>query len=230
MTINSTIRSRKKDGDESCWSTKPAPRWTDTRKFFTKGWLGFDLINESQPRAKGCFSMNTNSKATLQLMEQCGCPQNNWTQKIKSHLKRHTPVAGKGCSCPPLFSCVSWAEKRKTRHVQSACRFLGTDAGVTIGLFSFSKTTQEHTRRADAQPELTILWRLTRKFMLSSWRKASAYWSCHTRRRVGRSVRVSIGVKTAQLRPTSAMQVRMIRHSLALLRRCSSREKKDQRV
>lgn len=38
-----------------------------------------------------------------------------------------------------------------------------------------------------AQPKLTILWRLTLKFMLSSWRKASAYWSCHTQNRVRRS-------------------------------------------
>lgn len=30
--------------------------------------------------------------------------------------------------------------------------------------------------------KLTILWRLTLKFMLSSWRKASAYWSYYTQR------------------------------------------------
>lgn len=38
-----------------------------------------------------------------------------------------------------------------------------------------------------AQPKLTILWRLTLKFMLSSWRKASAYWSCHSQQRVRKS-------------------------------------------
>ena len=34
--------------------------------------------------------------------------------------------------------------------------------------------------------KLTILWRLTLKFMLSSWRKASAYWSYHTPNGLGK--------------------------------------------
>lgn len=83
-----------------------------------------------------------------------------------------------------------------------------------------------HLKTTETSAEtLTILCKLTLKFMLSSWRKASAYWSYKTDSEStnGQTVNELTGKKNNYPQCiTSAMQVRMMRHSLALLSLCSS--------
>lgn len=84
-----------------------------------------------------------------------------------------------------------------------------------------------HLKTTETSAEtLTILCKLTLKFMLSSWRKASAYWSFKTdsERTNGQTVNELTEKKNNNYPQciTSAMQVRMMRHSLALLSLCSS--------
>lgn len=43
-------------------------------------------------------------------ISQCQCTLNH-SYKYSSYLEQHTPVAVKGCSCPLLFFCASWAAK-----------------------------------------------------------------------------------------------------------------------